>query len=87
MASKIIGIHGTPQPQLLQVAHATDLLCFRLCAGESGQEHRRKNGDDRYDDQELYQGEPAGMFSASSPPTSKGTGQVHVISHVVSFGE
>ena len=60
-------VHGISQhrlPDLLQVADAVDAVCLGSCRIQRRQEHPRKNGDDRYHDQELYQGKNPYFYPA-----------------------
>ena len=53
MPHVIVGIHVTPQPELLEVVEATDAPGFGLGPGQRRQQQRRQDGDDGYDHQQL----------------------------------
>lgn len=44
-------------PELMQITFALDELCLSFGLGESRQQQRRQNGDDRNDDQQFDEGE------------------------------
>jgi len=53
----IVHVQGDSAPDLLEIAQASGLLCFRFRLGEHGKEERSENRDDRDDYQKLDEGE------------------------------
>jgi hypothetical protein len=53
----VVQIHGVGNPQLPQIINARGLLGFILCLCQRGQKHRRQDGNDRDNNQQLDQSE------------------------------
>ena len=53
----VAGIHLGGETDLFQIACACDTASLLTCRVQGGEQHRRKNGNDRYHDKELDQGE------------------------------
>ena len=57
----ILRVKHPGQSQLFGITHAQDALCFGLGLSQRGQEHPRKNRDDRNDHQQFDESESSAV--------------------------